>query len=601
MLQFLKTNFAPFLVWWPTLNRESVRIDLLAGLTGAVVVLPQGIAFAAIAGMPPEFGLYAAMIPAIIAALFGSSPQLVSGPTTAASIVLFSSLSAMAIPGTPEYVQLALTLTLMVGIIELVMGIARLGLLVNFISHSVIVGFTGGAAILIAVNQLKHLLGVEAPSGVLFFQILFEVSGQLEHIHWPSVLVGVATVATAVVSKRLWPRLPFMLVAIVVGTLLATMLNVLGMFGGREIATVKEIPGTLPPLSLPDFSPTTIKDLAPAAMAVTLFALAEAISISRALAARTGHYIDGNQEFIGQGLSNIVGSFFSSYVATGSFNRSAVNHEAGARTPLAAIFSGAILIVVVMVVAPVLTYLPNAAMAGILFVIAWNLLDFRAMRKITRTSRSEAVVLWATFGATLFLELEFAIFLGVLLSLGIFLSQASRPSVQLRAPDHRLPKHRFNTDPDLPECPQIQMVRINGPIFFGAVNYVAGQLRRLSRRAPGQRHLLLLARSINFLDVAGAELIANEARSRRARGGGLYLHQLKEAAKEPLRRGGYMEEAIGEENLFESKSDAIAHIFERLDRSVCERCDKRIFSECQDVPRAEIKEESKVIVKRSIT
>ncbi|MCH9671127.1 MAG: SulP family inorganic anion transporter [Gammaproteobacteria bacterium] len=565
------------------MTRDSVRVDALAGLTGAIVVLPQGIAFAAIAGMPPEFGLYAAMIPAIIAAFFGSSPQLVSGPTTAASIVLFSSLSAMAVPGSAQYVQLALTLTLMVGIIELVMGLARLGLLVNFISHSVIIGFTGGAAILIAVNQLKHLLGVEAPSGILFLEILILIGEQAAQTHWPSVFVGLLTVGAAVISKRIAPRMPYMLVAIVVGTLAATVINFFGWYGSREIATVGEIPATLPPLSMPDFSPQTIKELAPAAMAVTLFALAEAISISRALAARTGHYIDGNQEFIGQGLSNIVGSFVSSYVATGLFNRSAVNHEAGARTPLAAIISGALLIVIVIVVAPLLTYLPNAAMAGILFVIAWNLLDTKTMVKITRTSRSEALVLWATFLSTLFLELEFAIFLGVLLSLGIFLSQASRPSVQLRAPDHRLPKHRFNTDPDLPQCPQVQMVRINGPIFFGAANYVAGQLRRLSRRSPGQRHLLLLARSINFVDVAGAELLANEARARRARGGGMYLHQLKEAAVEPLRRGGYLDD-IGEENLYESKSEAISGIFAKLDRSICARCEQRIFSECQDVP-----------------
>ena len=584
LLQFLKTNFAPFLVWWPTLTRDSVRVDLLAGLTGAVLVLPQGIAFATMAGMPPEFGLYAAMVPAIIAALFGSSPQLVSGPTTAASIVLFSSLSAMAAPGSAHYIQLALTLTLMVGVIELVMGLARLGLLVNFISYSVIVGFTGGAAILIVVSQLKHLLGMEAPNSVLFLETLLHLGTRLESTHWPSLFVGLITIGCAVLSKRLWPRLPFMLIAIIVGTLTSWVMNTFILSDESAIETVGKLSSTLPPLSMPDFSAQTIKELAPAAMAVTLFALAEAISISRALAAKTGHYMDGNQEFIGQGLSNIVGSFFSSYVATGSFNRSAVNHEAGARTPLAAIVSGVFLAMIVVVVSPVLAYLPHAAMAGILFVIAWHLLDFRSMKKITRTSRAEAVVLWATLGATLFLEIEFAIFLGILLSLIVFLSKASRPSVQQRVPDRNLSKSRFNTNPDLPQCPQLQMIRINGPIFFGATNYVAGQLRRLSRHSPNQCHLLILARSINFLDVAGAELLANEARSRHKRGGGLYLHQIKEAALEPLRRGGYLG-IIGEENLYESKSEAIAGIFTRLDHKICARCDKRIFSECQEVPR----------------
>jgi SulP family sulfate permease len=588
LLQALRRNFTPFLVWWPQVTKDTFRADALAGFTGAIVVIPQGIAFASIAGMPPEFGLYAAMIPAIIAALFGSSPQLVSGPTTAASIVVFSSLSALAIPGSEDYVRFALTLTFMVGVIELTLGLARLGVLVNFVSHSVIVGFTAGAAILIALNQVENFFGLSQIRGGHIIERLAGDIMRLNEMHPFAALVGFVTVASGILSRRWWPRMPYMLSAMFAGTATSVLLNFFltdSPFG--PVPTVGLIPATLPPLSAPDFSLSTIRDLAPAALAVTMFALSEAVSISRSLASRSGDYIDGNQEFIGQGLSNIVGSFFSSYVATGSFNRSGMNYEAGARTPLAAIMAGALLMVIVIVVAPALAYLPDAAMAGILFLIAWGLIDFRNIKRTTKASSAEALVLWVTFFATLFLELEFAIILGVMLSLGVFLRQASRPRVQVRAPDPRLPKHRFNTDPDLAECPQLKMIRIDGAIFFGAVNYVAERLRILARRSPAQKHLLVLARSINFVDVAGAELLARESRHRRAMGGGLYFHQMKDGVKDPIHRGGYMAD-IGEDNLFDSKGEAISEVFKRLDRRICQRCDVRIFSECQGLPRDEV-------------
>jgi len=343
----------------------------------------------------------------------------------------------------------------------------------------------------------------------------------------------------------------------------------------------------LPPLSSPDLNLNMIKELAPAALAVTLFALTEAVSISRSLAARSGELVDGNQEFIGQGLSNIFGSFFSSYVATGSFNRSGVNYAAGAKTPMAAIIAGLLLMIIVLFVAPLLAHLPNAAMAGILFLVAFGIIDFAHIKKIVRASRSDSIVLWATFLSTLFLELDFAIMLGVFLSLVIYLHRASRPRVRVRVPDPRLPKQRFNTDPSLPECPQFKMVRIDGPVFFGAVNYVAERLRIIAKHNSTQKHLLIMARTISFIDVAGAEMLAHEASLRRKAGGQLYFHQLHDSAQELLERGGYLED-VGAENIFFTKGEAISEIFQRLDRGICVRCDKRIFNECRAVPKVEI-------------
>lgn len=581
----LLARYLPFLAWLPEVRGETLKADLLAGLTGAIIVLPQGVAFATIAGMPPEYGLYAGMVPAIIAALFGSSRHLVSGPTTAASIVLFSALSVFAEPGSVQYVQLALTLTLMVGAIELIMGLARLGTLVNFISHSVVIGFTAGAALLIAANQIKHFFGIELSRGH-FHEILLSLFEHTEEINAYVTTVGVATLAAGILVKRFTPRIPYMIAAMVVGSLVSVALN---LWFGQDytgIATVGALPATLPPLSTPDLSFATMKALAPAAFATTLFALTEAVSIARSLAVRSGQRIDGNREFIGQGLSNLAGSFFSGYVATGSFNRSGVNFEAGAKTPMSAVFAGGLLMIVVLLVAPLAAYLPNAAMAGILFLVAWGLIDFHHIKKILQTSRADSAILITTFVATLTLELEFAILLGVMLSLFLYLMRVSRPQVLPRVPDPRLPKRKFNTDPALPECPQLKIVRIDGSLFFGAVPYVEEQLGKMLEKNPGQRHLAIAAQGINFIDVAGAEFLAQLGERLSARGGGLYLISIKPGAWEILERSDYLD-AIGLAHVFATKSAAIHGIFQKLDHEICRHCDKRIFKECADIPRAE--------------
>jgi SulP family sulfate permease len=301
------------------------------------------------------------------------------------------------------------------------------------------------------------------------------------------------------------------------------------------------------------------------------------------LGARAHQHIDGNQEFIGQGLSNIAGSFFSGYVATGSFNRSGLNFQAGAKTPLAAVSAGILLAGVVVLVAPLAAYLPNAAMAAILFLVAWGLIDFHAVRNILRTSRSETAVLAVTFFATLFLELEFAIMAGVLLSLGLYLNRTARPKVISRVPDPNTPGRDFVTNPDLPECPQFKLARIDGSLFFGAVSHVAESFALFEERNPGQKHIAISATGVNFIDVAGAEFLADEANRRRSIGGGLYLIRLKPGVCEPLNRGGYID-AIGRENLFAGKTETITTVVSKLDPAICATCTARIFHECAGRP-----------------
>jgi len=570
---------SPFLLWWPRLGRETLRADLIAGLTGSIVVLPQGVAFATIAGLPPEYGLYTAMVPAVVAALFGSSWHLVSGPTTAISIVVYSAISPLAEPGSPQFLSLALTLTFLVGAIQLAMGLGRLGTLVNFISHTVVIGFTAGAAILIASSQLKHFFGVAIPRGASFSQTLRALFAQAGEVSPYVTAVGAITLLTGVLVRRYAPRFPYMIAAMLAGSLAGVALDRLFGPGVTQIRTVGALPGALPPLSYPVLSAETVRQLGGNALAITMLALTEAVSIARAIAVRSEQRIDGNQEFIGQGLSNLVGSFFSSYASSGSFNRSGLNYEAGARTPLAAAFAAFFLAAVLLLVAPLAAYLPVAAMAGVLFLVAWGLIDFRHIRGILRASRSETAILAATFLSTLFLDLEFAIYVGVILSLALYLSRTSRPLVGALVPDRDDPRRRVSSAEGLPECSQLKIIEVHGSLFFGAVNHVQQVLHAIDAENPQQKHVLVVADSINFTDIAGAEMLVQEARRRRRMGGGLYLAGVKARTLEVLRRGGYLAE-IGEENVFDGMDGAIEQIQAKLDKSLCRRCEARVFEAC---------------------
>ncbi len=573
----------PFLRWWPMVNGTASRADLLAGLTGAIIVLPQGVAFATIAGLPPEYGLYTAMVPAIIAALFGSSWHLVSGPTTAISIVVFGALSPFAEPGSAHYITLALTLTLLTGLFQFAMGIARLGTVVNFISHTVVIGFTAGAAILIASSQIKNFFGLSLPRGATFAQTMWAFFQQFDHINLHVMSVGLVTLLTGIFVKRYTPKIPYMIAAMLVGSLYALILNQSLGDAVTGIRLLGALPSHLPPLSLPELDPHALSQMAPSALAVAMLGLTEAVSIARAVAVRAEQRIDGNQEFVGQGLSNMVGSFFSAYASSGSFNRSGLNYEAGARTPLAAVFASLFLGIILLLVAPLAAYLPIASMAAILFLVAYGLIDFHHIFAIIKASKRETAVLLVTFFSTLLVELEFAIYLGVLLSLVFYLMRTSRPNVISVVPDPRASHRPLVHAPDLPYCPQVQMLRVDGSLFFGAVNHVEQRLLELEQEHPQQKIIIINGRSINFLDIAGGEALVQEAKRRLRQGGDLYLYGIKPAVMEILQRGGFLEE-IGPDHVFETRDEVIRHVFSVLDRDICMGCQQRIFNECKALP-----------------
>jgi SulP family sulfate permease len=562
-------KFLPFLSWAKQTTPASARQDAMAGLTGAIIVLPQGVAYALIAGLPPEYGLYAAIVPAIIAALFGSSWHLISGPTAALSIVVFTTISPLAQVGTAAYISLVLTLTLMAGLFQLMLSLARMGSLVNFVSHSVVVGFTSGAAVVIATSQIKNALGLDLQSTGNFILNWVAVADNILATHLPSLVIAALTLATLIVIKRWRRKWPNMLIAMVVGSAATQALLLTSWSGVSEIALVGEIPSQLPPLSTPLMTWDLIRQLAPGAMALGLLGLVEAVSIARSVATRSGQKIHGNQEFIGQALSNILGSFTSSYATSGSFTRTGVNYEAGATSPLAALFAAVFLALIVLLFAPLAAYITLPSMAAILLMVAWNLIDWHHVKIIYRAGKNEAMVFSVTFAATLLLPMEFAIYLGVLLSLVLYLRRTSKPNITALASSRGAKKLVDVQRSDLPECEAIKIIRIDGSLFFGAVDYVQTALMAIP-----QKHVLIVASGINFIDLAGTELLANEAKRLAAKGGGLYLCNLNGRVIKPIIRNGHLN-TIGKRHIFATKALALSTIDAKLSDHSCAGCENR--------------------------
>ncbi|MDH5397733.1 MAG: SulP family inorganic anion transporter [Cyclobacteriaceae bacterium] len=568
-------RYLPFLDWIHEVKGKSLQADIMAGLTGAVVVLPQGVAFAMIAGMPPIFGLYTAMVLPVIAALFGSSRHLISGPTTAISIVVFASISPLATPGTESFINFALILTLVAGLIQFTLGLVRLGTLVNFVSHTVVLGFTAGASILIATSQINNMFGIEKPSGVSFYESWAYLITNIGQTNTLALSVGLITLISAIILKRINKKLPHMLIAMILGSLVGYFFST-----SQQIDVVGELPKGLPPFRMPVLSEGALRTIFPNAFAIALLGLIEAVAIARSIAVKSGQQLNPSQEFIGQGLSNIVGSFFSSYAGSGSFTRSGVNYESGAKTPIAAISAALFLILTLLFVAPLAAYLPISAMAGIIMLVAYNLIDIKHIKTILKASKRESTVLIITFIATLTLDLEYAIYIGVIFSLIFYLQRTSTPRFVDLAPDPSDSKRKFlNVQKfQLKECPQLKIIRIEGSIFFGAVSHVATELLQI--REGDETHLLIIGNGINLIDTSGAELLVNEAKRWREKGGGLYISGLKLRARQSIEIGGFKDE-IGEGHFFDDKELAVKTIYDLLDKEKCKSCQLRIFTECQ--------------------
>ena len=504
-----RQTLLPFLRWLPNSSRRSLANDLLVGLSGAILALPQSIAYALIAGLPAEYGLYAAIVPVIIACLWGSSWHLISGPTAAISIVLFTSVSPLATPGSDQFVALVLLLTFLAGVFQWLLGLLRFGALVNFVSHSVVLGFTLGAAVVIALGQLPNLLGISVPSQTTALASLLDIGQHLPQADWRSLALAGFTLALSLLCKQLWPRSPTLLIGLIVASL--AVMAWPAQLGG--IALVSSFEGSLPPFSPLSFELSSLLQLLPAAVACGMLGLVTSLSIARALASKSQQFLDANQEVRAQGLSNIVGPWFSASLSAGSFTRSALNLQAGAKSPLAGVFSALLVAAFALFGAKLIAHIPLPSMAAGILLICWGLVDIPSARALFRVSRSEFLVMLLTLLATLLLELQTAIYAGVLASLFFYLKRTSQPRVKFWQEGEE------------------EVLRVEGSIFFGACHY----LQQIIQRSAGER-VIIDAHHVNFIDYAGVTMLHQEARRLQAQQRTLVLRRARPQVIEELQK-----------------------------------------------------------------
>jgi SulP family sulfate permease len=560
-------------------ERSSLRPDLVAGLTVAVILLPQAIAYALIAELPPQTGIYAAIVAAIVGALWGSSNHLQTGPTNAISLLILSTLVTVANPGTAEYVVIAGLTAILVGVIQLVLGLVRLGVLVNFVSHSVIVGFSAGAGVLIAVKQLRHLLGLEFSSHGLI-ETAHGVLVHLPESHIPTVALGFGTMLLIVLLRRLNPKLPGPLIGMVVA---AAAVGIAGL-DRQGVVVIGELLRSPPPVT--DFSVLNVQrigELAPGALAIAAIGLVEAMSIARSISGQSNQRLDSNQEFAAQGLANIASGLFSGYPCSGSFTRSAVNFDAGARTRLASAFSGVFVLIAMLAFAPLAAYVPRAALSAVLILTAYSMIDRKEIARIWRGARADAAIMIVTFLATLLLHLEFAVLGGILLSFAIYIVKTSVPRVSHVLPDERF--RHFVHQPLKPPCPQLAVLDILGDLYFGAVSHVEKAIEQHLASNPHQRTLMLRMYSVQHCDFSGIHALESIVRSVRERGGDVFLVRVRKPVLDLMTTTGFWDYLGGDR--FLTEDEAVSRLFYKvLDPAICiYECDVRAFKECQNLPK----------------
>ena len=570
----------PFLAWIRGSVKKHLRADGTAGLTVAVMAVPQSMAYALIAGLPVQYGLYASIVPAVIGALWGSSSHLITGPTTATSLLVLSVLVQLAEPYTESYVKLAFLLAFMAGGVRIIMGLARLGALLNFVAYSVILGFTAGAAMLIAFHQVPHLMGLDVRRSGILLDSLREVVTHLHRTDLITLALGVATVAIILTIRRFRPRWPAALIALVsVGA--AVALFHLDEYGVRVVGA---IPRSLPPLVLPRLSAwNDFAMLAPGALALAILGLLEAVSSARAIAGHTHQRLNVNQEFIGQGLANVAASLFSGYPVSGSFTRSALNFRSGAKTPMSGIVSAIGVAVTVLVAAPLAAVLPISALAGVLVLAASELVDVSGIKRAMRSTRSDGAVLVVTFLSTIFLQLTFAIYIGVLLSIGLHLAKTARPRIYSNVPDFATGKMVPSVHGEI--CCQMDVVRIQGSIFFGSATYVEEDLLRRLKSHPSMANVLLRMHDVNILDASGVQALEIVLDEVRTRGGGLYFSALNPRVFQVFKNSGLLRQ-VGESHVKTTTRDAIRQaMVETFCPSICALCEFTIFGECPELKK----------------
>jgi SulP family sulfate permease len=550
--------------WLPEVRQPGVlRRDLIAGITVATVLVPQAMAYASLAGLPPVYGLYAALLPPVVAAFWGSSRHLATGPVAMASLISAAAVTPLAVPGSAPFIEYAILLAVMVGVLRLLLGLLRLGVLVNLLSGPVVAGFTNAAALIIATSQLHYVLGVTSHRGTFHFETVADVvQAAWQQVHLETL--GMALLA-GLILLALRRRHGKILVVVAVTTIVAAVTG----YGGEVVG---EIPQGLPSFKLPTFDAIAVVQLLPGAVILTLIGLMEAMSIAKTIATRSRQHIDVNQELIGQGLSNLAGGLFSSYAVSGSFSRSAINFASGGITGLSSAVTSAVVMLTLLLLTPLFHFLPQATLAMIIILAVLGLFRVEPILQAWRVSRSDGVIAVLTFVVTLALapQLHWGIVVGVSLSLAQYLHRTMRPHVAYlaRHPDGALvdaEAHGLALDT------RIAIIRFDGRLYFGAASFFEDKVLEALSRLPELRYLVLDAGGINQIDATGVQTLRRVVQDLHDVDVEVHVTRIKHRVYELLDKTGLVAE-IGEDNFHDWNQHALEHLWDQMEPAYRRRC-----------------------------
>ncbi len=499
-------TYIPILEWLPKYSRAQFRGDVPAGLTAGVLLIPQSIAFAMIAGVPPIYGLYASVVPMILYAIFGTCRQLSVGPVSIVSLLTFASISTLAEPMSWEYIQLTIVLSLVVGVIQVVVGLLHLGFLVNFLSHPVVSGFTSASAVIIAVGQFKHIFGISLQNETYFYQVLNGIIENVEKINGTAFAIGIGSILLILMVRKIHKRIPAALIVVALSIFITWWFNLTA----QGVQIVGYIPLGLPMPVVPPTDWLDIRKLLPTAFIIAMVSFVESIAIARNMQNRHKDYkVRPNQELLALGIAKIGGAFFQAFPTTGGFSRTAVNEQAGAQTGMAAIISSLLVVITLLFFTPLFYYLPYAALAAVIITAVWQLIDFKEMRYLLKSDLADFAMMLVTFLGTLFIGVEEGIGLGVALSLAVMIYRTTRPHLAVlgRIPGTGFYKNVSRFD-NLEVRPDLLIIRFDAQLYFANVSIFENKVEHLvNEKGKALRAVILNAESINRIDSSGFHLL----------------------------------------------------------------------------------------------
>ncbi len=549
-------KFLPILNWLPNYKKEYLSGDLSAGLTVGVMLIPQGMAYAMIAGLPPVYGLYAAIFPQLVYAIFGTSRQLAVGPVAMDSLLVAAGISVIAEAGTENYIALAILLAFMMGVIQLALGVFRMGFLVNFLSKPVINGFTSAAALIIGLNQLKHLIGVDLERNNNIFIIVYEAIQNFENIHWLTVAIGLGAIIILKNIKQIHKAIPGALVAVVLGVVVVKYFSLYTM----GVKIVGDVPKGLPSFSIPIINTPHFNELIPVAFTLALIAFMEAISVAKAIQVnhKDEYKLDSNQELIGLGMGNIVGSFFSAFPTTGGFSRSAVNEQLGGRTNLAAIISASLVILTLLFLTPLFYYLPNSILAAIIMVAVFGLIDTKFPVLLWNTKKEDFLMLAISFGVTLGLGIKEGIGVSVAMSLLAMIYRSTKPhfAVLGKMPSSKEFRNIKRFD-NLKVYEDILVFRYDADLYFANINHFIDTItKEIDAKGSKLKLVVLHGGSISHIDSTAYQALQELIEHLNKRGVEFYFSYIKGPTRDFLQQIG-LSKVVGESYCFLDVEEAV--------------------------------------------